>query len=256
MKKISVWLVILLTLVTFGIYAIFWAGRNRDYIVKNDNKAGYIPKWLWLIAIPLGVGVVLITSIMLIVLATIGIMDADVAMISIYVAMVGSLVIPLAIGLWWLWYFGAAIQKITQGRIGRIWTLFLYVLAGPFVVAFHQYYINRLDQNEKGVVYATGPGVIVITAVLALISIPSYALSFTSFYVSMDQTRTLIQTSQMNAREANRLSEIYTACVTQLEIDFPGDLTAENEQQYNAAYETCNEIYKRYEAAFDRYVNG
>lgn len=256
MKKIAVWKVIVLSLITCWIYAIFWTARNRDYLEKYEKSVGKIPRWLWLVSIVAFSGIAFGVAVVVLMLGYSGVMTAETTLLVFGLACVSVGVYALGVGLWWLWYFAKAMEIVTQGRIRRPASLVLYIFVGPFVIAFYQYYINRLADNKKGATYKESGGLWTLIAVCICLSIGSLALSVVDTTNTLQEMRTSIERGQVNYREMTRLNAEYNTCIDALNEKYPNEqIEPADEEVYNAAYDRCEEKYAQYEAAYDRYMN-
>jgi hypothetical protein len=256
MKKIAVWKVVLLTLITGGIYAIFWCARIRDYLEKNEKHTEKVPRWLWLVSIPVFSGVALSVAVVALILGYSGTLSVDASLTTFGVACVLIGVYALALGLWWLWYFAKVMATITQGRMRRPAALILYVFIGAFVVAFYQYYINRLDSNKKGHVYSESAGLWVLIAVCACLGMVSITTSVISTVAMLGETRTTIEHAQVNYNEMTRLDKDYSACIDALNQKYPDEyIDPTDERAYDEAFTHCETIYSEYEAVYNKYIN-
>ncbi len=255
MIKKNTWLVALLLIVTFWFYSIYWFAQQRKALKETLKPTPKIPSWLWLL-IPIIAAIVLsvpiIVTLLLAGIAT-GV-DTYALAIAFWVALFAIFLVPFGIAIWWLVYFGKAVDTYTGGRVPRAWTIALYVFIGPFVILFHQYYSNRVTAGAK-VKERKGPSgkFIALAVVLIVISALSDIASFANTPNDILQTQAAIseingevKTELNNGSEyitdVNRLTREYEACVDKLEKDFPGELTADNEDEYNLAYKLCEGI--------------
>lgn len=266
MKKIAVWKVVLLTTITGWLYAIFWAGRNRDYINKHTSVAQKVPHWAWLIIMPVAMSLGFGLMITFIILGNIGVISPDTTVLWMAISLLATSLIMIAIGFWWLWYFGKAFETITQGRINRLVSLLLYIFIGPYVIAFQQYYINRLDQNQKGEIYKVSRRLtiwVVILGVLSVVSlifsIPDTMASLNDIKVDMTQGQPVqpvqeVQEVQEEQEAVQRLEAEYNSCTEKLDADYPDEYIApEQEATYQADYDHCDALYAEYEKAYNAY---
>lgn len=258
MKKIPVWKVILLSIVTFGIYTLVWLALRRNELVKNYGQK--LPHWLWLI-IPIAVAIGLFLP--LIVAAVWFIADPNQALLFLTVGSMLLFFVPFAISLWWISRFGIVMSKLTRERVPTLWTILLYFFCGPIIIAIYQYYFNRYPVEKMPAEKPVGPSktfmaVSIVVIVLSLISGVLSLMSFPAEYTKAQEEmkRTSQEAVPKNAellQEAEKLLTDYQACTDKLESDYPGELYEEDEASYNAAYDKCEEIrIKQWEAA-DRY---
>ena len=243
MKIISVSKVVFLTIITLGIYAIFWAARNRDYLSKHDKKVGYLPKWGWLVTIPVAgillVGVIIVSLI----LATLNFISIDASLIALNVSIIAFLVYVTGIGAWWVWHFGTAMEKVTH---------VLYIFIGPLLAAFYQYFIN-VDAAEKSTAKH------VPSTAFMFIAVGFVSLSFFSTYVSvidhvnsMGELRIELQDARESMRVVNEAMGKYTTCEMELASNFPGtDRPTEQAAAYDLEKAKCDSLQAEYEKTLD-----
>ncbi len=264
MIKKNVWLVALLTTVTLGIYSIYWAAVQRRALLEGPAKGKKIPSWLWLLipSIVAGaVGVLAFVAIIIIGLA----MNADSVQVGIAAgaAFMAVALIPLGFTIWWLVYFGKAVETYTKGRVPRAWSIALYIFIGPYLFLFHQYYINRVGKKLKSKT-KKGPtgGFLALAIVLIVLAGLSNAISIIQF---PQDVRDAIQSLEANSgvkaepaqpnktiedinKEIDALTAAYYKCIDHLDtVEFPGELTAENEAAYMVGYDKCEDIRREQE---------
>ena len=254
MKKIAIWKIILLLIITAGLYSIFWFARNRRYLVKNNSEK--IPKWTWLISIPVIYGAGCIIGFTYLVTAIIGGGDVDASVTGYNVAIFVGCLTALAVYLWWLSYFAEGIEKVTQGRIRQWLSVLTGLFIGPFVIAIQQYYINRLSSNEKGEVYPISSTLAIITSIFVVVGVFSFASTAVSFNKSTQAIKSELIKTKESFNHVQDLNDRYAKCTTKLATDFPGDLTDENKDAYNAASDACDKLFNDYEAALNKYLKG
>lgn len=255
MKQVAVWKVALLTLITGGLYAIFWAGRNRDYLAKDTQPSQKLPRWIWLLFIPILFGLGFVAMFFIFFAGYSGALSAGTT--SVWVMSVATIttVLVVALGLWWLWYFGKAFEIATQGRMGRAASLLLYVFVGPFVIAFQQYYINRLSLNKKGETYKTGSGLWLLVCIAGVLSVLSLILSMYSGIDELNKIEVEVLQTQTQQQEVDRLERKYMACIENLNTTYPDEyVEPEEEAAYTEAYDECDAIYKEYESAYSAFM--
>jgi hypothetical protein len=153
-------------------------------------------------------------------------------------------------------YFAEGIETATHGRVPQWLSVLIGLFIGPFVIAIHQYYINRLNANKKGETYPVSSTLAIITSIFVVVGVFSFISTVSSFNASTQAIKTeLIKTKERFA-EVQNLNTSYTKCTAQLATDFPGDLTAENKDAYNAANEKCDKLFADYQAAMSKYLKG
>lgn len=138
MKKIRVWKVALLNVVTLGIYSLFWLANRRAEMVKDHGQK--VPHWAWFIVPWLVVFGSLVPVIVL--LAMVNVSQEQMALIAPWYLLV-SLLVAYGFSIWWMWKFSRSAEHVTNGRITYGWIIALYLVAGSTVTLFLQYYFNR-----------------------------------------------------------------------------------------------------------------
>src|SRR5690349_20822287 len=118
--RIKVGKMIVLSFVTFGIYNTVWYARRRNEMVSNYNVS--IPHWWWLVAPSL------LSLAIFFILLFIHAMDPSPA--GVVIVLMSLMTFPFVISgifLWWMWQFGKAAEKITQGKVTLAWVM-IYTL--------------------------------------------------------------------------------------------------------------------------------
>jgi hypothetical protein len=186
-KKIPIWKIILLSIITLGIYTIVWFALRRVELSKGYDLR--TPHWLWLV-LPALIGFILwFASLILIYTAFTNDpgRQYDWMMLSTYIFL---LLIPFGISLWWVDRFGQAVQTVTANRVPVLWTMLLYFFLGPAVIVVHQYYFNRL-KGTRIPSTRVGPSqrfIIIASLVIAIMAIMSLN-SWLTFPESYHQSR-------------------------------------------------------------------
>lgn len=253
MKKISVWKVVLLTIVTLGLYSIYWAARNRDYIKQHDKKAGYIPAWGWLVVIPAG-GFALIGSVIaLMILATLSVLSADSTLLALNILAVVYTVLALAIGIWWVSFFAKPMERVTHGGVTRAWAVALYIFTGPLLVAFYQFYINK-SAGEKAASHHEPSSVFMFFAIGAMaLSLISTVISTADYIRSIPSLRIELQQAQQSTKVLMDAYRAYAQCDAELFRSYPDGKPTNPEQQaaYTLLVERCEGLNAKYQRALD-----
>ena len=139
MKKRNIWLVMLLTLVTLGLYELYWFYQTRQEMI---SKGGRIPS-VWQLALAyLAIPIVLLPVLFFPNVST---------GVYLTLALLGVITI-LAIYLRWLSQYCRAVQQITAGEVSYgfcFWlALVLFVFGAYFVwPGVIQHHFNKLDSD-------------------------------------------------------------------------------------------------------------
>lgn len=243
MKKIRLWKVILLYLVTLGIYGVVWLARRRAELIRQTKQD--IPHWLWLITPALATIVLSLLALLLMALLN---TSGFVSFMAFMLVFMTGFAISFGVSLWWMYHFGRATETITRGRFPNLWVMLFWVFLGSAVILPLQYRFNRLKKGI-GREEPTKRFIALSLAVITL-SILSGALSFV-LYPPEDMNFGSIDAIHKKTQQVDQLTERYDKCIDTLEKDFPGDLTEENEAAYDTRYDKCDDIYKRQKAAID-----
>lgn len=246
-KHIKVWKMIVLSLVTFGIYNTVWFARRRDEMVKNYNVT--IPHWWWLITPSL------ISLSIILILFFIQITNPSPA--GAIIALTPLMIFPFVMSgifLWWLWQFGKAAEKITQGKVTLGWVMIYALLLGGCIQYVLQYYFNRLPKKPTAKQYQPSKR-FVKYSIIAIVVV--YVLSFGAG-IAMSAVGGRPPYFKLNTNvkylESNRLLQEYNSCVDQLNADFPREVTkGAQEVAYDKAYSECEAIRIKQNAAADEY---
>ena len=251
MKKIRVWKVVLLTIVTFGIYTLFWFINRRSEMIKQYKQQ--VPHWLWLV-LP---SVAMMLALLPIVLIAVGLSASAVggfmALLGFY--FLGTLV-ALGISIWWMLKFGQGAAVVTNGKMPAGWTVAYWIFTGPFLASVLQYRFNR--SAEPALLSKEAPQkpsrkfVVLSLVIFALVLVGSAVTSAASPKDFSGSVKELEQMDQQY-QQAESLRAEYEACIDKLEADYPGELTTGNEAAYNQAYAGCEEIRVRQHKAADAY---
>jgi hypothetical protein len=249
MKKINIWKILGLSIITLGIYTLFWIIRRRQEMVTIYKQA--IPHAGWIVAV--------------VVLSYIGsglswgaeyLPDAPLQAIAVVIALI-LLTVGFVISVWWIWRFSKAAAYVTAGRVPAGWSFVLYLLASPVIMAMIlQHYFNQAAQPSKlqdNPPAKASPKLKLLA--LALIIIPM--IGYIWYGISSSQTtfkQVIEQQNQINeySEKAGRLAKDHQACVDKLNQDYK-EVTSENQVAYQKAYDACEEIRKEQNKAVDDY---
>lgn len=136
MKKIRIWKVIVLSIITLSIYNLVW------YILRQrEMESTYglkMPHWLWML-IPHVLTIIVAVPAFLYAAIT-GFTPLSTTLI------VFALLIALAtfgLFIWWFLGFSRAAAKVIANRVPVGWAFALTILANPADTIAYQYYFNR-----------------------------------------------------------------------------------------------------------------
>lgn len=254
MKQIAVWKVVALTLITGGVYAIVWAARNHTYALQHHKDSSYkAPHWLWLASVLLVIFLMELAIMVIMLVALFGTaLSPETTTVIIFAIAGAAIVYTITIGVWWQWHFGKVLETITQGRLPRSLSIVLYIFTLFFVVAFQQYYINRIDSNKKGEVYTPSLGLILLTVLMGVLSFGPDVWIATTIQSSITEAITSVRTAQEDSQRVDELYSQHEACINQLNSEYPNEyLEPEEEAPFNMAYAKCQALYEQYLEAYN-----
>lgn len=249
MKKIAVWKVLVLSIVTAGIYTIIWLARRRNELVENYGQK--VPHWLWILLPSL---IALVLFFPLIIVLALLVKDPALLAASATWGSVALFVVPFIISIWWITKFSQAAARVVANRVPAGWAVFLYILCGFFTSGVQQFFFNRYAKKTLPK-EQVGPSVrfVILSSIAITVSLIVNIWSFTTFPGDYEQLKVDLTHNAELLEKVNRLATEYDACIEKLERDHPGDLTAENEAAYNQAYDACEEIRIEQNKAADEY---
>lgn len=237
--------VLMLGIITLGIYFVVWLIRRQQEL---PSPAPRFTHWGWLVGM---IAAALLGTISLYVASVLVIADSQLAA---EVIMYGS----YGIGL--LFAIGASIwtARITQAinhQLGlALPTTFVMLLAlfcVPLLVIYEQLAINwRANHANKATSVLADKfrwfALIGITLGVLVATINTLAYSPEAQIAEIKRSHAELR---QDAEKLYRLTADYTHCVDKLERDYPeGNITSENYDAYNTAYDKCEAIYSQIEA--------
>lgn len=255
MKKIALWKVILLSIVTLGIYSIVWLARRRNELV--DNYQQKVPSWLWLV-IPSAICLAIAVPAVFLTFAFAS--SGELMPILVMLGVLGILLLAsAAICIWWMWHFSSAMARVIENRVPTVWALLIYLFLGTAITYVHQFYINRYSTDkvsEKNVGPSTKFIVLTVLAIVASVVLSSVSsATMPNDFENLQEGSTVQQTTaddeELRQKAENLLVE-YNTCVDSLETNYP-EVTVDNEAAYTEAYNTCDAIRAEQNEAAKQY---
>jgi hypothetical protein len=156
--------------------------------------------------------------------------------------------------LWWLWHFGKAAEKVTQGRVTLVWMVIYVFLLGGCIQFVLQYYFNRLPKTPTDKHYQPSKR-FVKYSVIAIIVLQVLSLG-AGIAINVLNINSQAPWANQDPRylESVKLMHDYDTCIDKLNADFPGEITqGAEEKAYSKGYAKCDTIRVRQNAAADRY---
>ncbi len=193
MKKIRVWIVLLLNIVTLGVYGIFWLINRRSEMVKNYKQD--IPHWAWLLAPSMIAVALVVLSIFLLFFGNRTGDNTTSMMLSVLGLGLVAILAIIGITIWWMVKFARAAAYVVNGRMTTAWVVVLYIFTGTLVGLFLQYYFNRAASpadrpNEPAQKPSTKFVVIAVLAILVSLLASSTSNVPKSLEQAKDQSST------------------------------------------------------------------
>lgn len=253
MKKISTAKVIVLSIVTLGVYTLIWLAKRRNEMVSEYKVK--LPSNAWLVVFASLLALAIVTLITTAVLFALNIIGSVWTTIWLSVA---SLALPFALGLWWVIRFGKIFSKIVGGRVPLWWTIVFYIFLATHIIPVYQYFINRKTAKRGAYAEQVGPTrrFIVVSAIVAALFLILEIASWADLPATFNQMRTAF--SETSQQDLQLIEKTYTllkqhdACVNQLNIDYPDKyISAEDEAAYIKAYDACESIRLEQNAAVE-----
>ena len=165
MKQRNIWVVLLLNIVTLGIYQLFWTKFTRDEMVAKGQN---IPRFIWLLVpifLALALGVLLLVSLAdaettydsygdpeLVMDATAG---------AIVVGLVASSILMIGISIWWFYRYSKAVEGVTNGHTSfglayGLWWVFNIFSVGFVWSLIIQDALNKVADGDNTIAGAGG----------------------------------------------------------------------------------------------------
>jgi hypothetical protein len=250
MKNINIWKVFGLSVITFGIYLLFWFVRRRNEMATIYKQS--IPHAGWIVAVALlaylGSGLSWGSDYM---------QSTDLQGIAALVGLT-LLTAGLIISIWWIWRFSKAAAYVTSGRMPAGWSFVLYLLASPLIMGmFLQHYFNQAEKPSKlqdNPSSKASPKLKLLAIIIIVVSLGLSAwISFITF-PNEDIQQIIDEQTTLNTlgEKTHTLAKDHQACVDKLNQDFK-EVTAENETAYDKAYDACEVIRKEQNQAVEEY---
>jgi hypothetical protein len=247
-KQIRVWKVIVLSIVTFGIYNTVWLAKRRNEMVENYDVS--IPDWWWLVA-PSLLSFALYFILFFIESAS----PSQFGPLIIFMSLMTASLVVSGILLWWLWQFGKAAEKITQGKVTLGWVMIYVLLLGGCIQYVLQYYFNRLPKAPTTKQYEPSKR-FVKYSIVAIVVLYIFWFGAGVAMSALGTNPSWMLSNKQNAQylKSVQLLQEYNGCIDNLNNDFHGEI-AEGEQQaaYDKAASDCEAIRARQNTAADGY---
>jgi len=136
MKKIRVWEVLLWSLLTLGLYQVYWIYRTRNELVENYKQS--IPSFAEYLLIP---GGLIIAAIV-----TISFSGNDDPTPLAWILFWVFFLVAMAYAVYWIYQYAKAAEAVTNGKMNRWATIALFLLADNIAPSLLQYFYNRIEE--------------------------------------------------------------------------------------------------------------
>lgn len=256
-KTISTPKLILFTVVSLGYYPLFWLARRRNEMVAQYKLS--IPAWQWIVLPPILMVPFsfIVTYVLILSLGT---------SLAILISL-GIVFMPvfayLGLSIWWVQKFGAAVEKISNGRLSAMWILIYWLFIGFYFIFVVQPFLNSAPANlttkkqEKPSRRFVKTSIIVLSVVSVLLAALFAGTLIFSIGSSLGSTQRVGDSgdtkrlSDLGIR-ADALNRRYESCVKELEKTYP-DITEAQQDRYVEDYTACEDIRLEQNKAADEY---
>jgi glucan phosphoethanolaminetransferase (alkaline phosphatase superfamily) len=249
-KKMPVWKLTVLTIVTLGIYQYFWlASRRKELIDKTKLQ---IPHIAWLI-VPAVVGLLVVMSFFVAAITTSMFTQDSKEFNLLLVTVMAVLLVIIAaftISCWWFWKFGKAVEQVTKGKVTANWSFAYWVFFGPAMAIMQQYFFNQLPYKTKQKpsrrFIAWSVAAMAVSLAISIFPASSFPADFENLQKDSEAMDAEIKEYNDKFKLSQRLYAEHNSCIAKLDADYPVEkLTDENIDAYNSAYDACEEIRVR-----------
>jgi hypothetical protein len=141
--------VIVYSLLTLGIYYLYWLANVRKELVKADQK---VPSIDWLL-LPLLIVIVAIVAAVIFAPDHPQVIGQDTGGARVFEAILNIVLNLMLLGfiplyVWWYWRFAKALEHVTRGKIRAVLTTIVLWAAGPAGAGIVQDQINQLETKK------------------------------------------------------------------------------------------------------------
>lgn len=233
MKKIALWKMILLSIVTLGFYELYWVITQRQPLMKKTKIPIHSIKWP--IAYFATVFVVTVVSTVISILVS----DITTLFITLGIAML-LLILSTIARIWWMWSFLKAAERIVQPRVTFGWLIVHLILVSVSVIFIVQYYANKKKTPKQTRPTRRFVVLSIVSIVVIQVIIPIVIVVLSLVPVLSEIVPPVIDSPELQSlnKATYVLDKEYKGCVHQLDIDYPY-VTADNQEKYLVAYDDC-----------------
>lgn len=236
MKQIRMWKVIVLNIVTLGLYDIVWLAKRRNELAQT-TKMKLLPNSLLYISM---IGVLVAATglgVLLLFTEKLGFMWVLVGICVFALLMMGLSLLFL----FWLWFFLNAAAKYIGPRVGLGWLIAHAIITGFTYVFVLQYYANRKakpSQTKPSKKFVNGSIALFIVWYLAAFA---YGIVIGLMYTPPEVVVQDTPVMQELSKKSQLLYKKYQACAQEIntKYEFVSD---ETEAAYLKAYDDCEAV--------------
>lgn len=253
MKKIRLWKVALLSIVTLFYYHTYWFCVQRRPLMKESGLS--IPSNWWLI------GSTIVSTLGVAGALAFSFIFSDDLLLLLVVISLFTLVLmaSVAVYIWWVISFLRTADVLLKNRVSLSWMLLHFFFISIDVVFILQYYFNRKankKQKETSSRFIAFSIIEFVAFYLFFIALGT-ALVISSLIVTNPTTgnpEIIFENKELNELGAKTvlLEKKYNGCIEDLDATYP-TITDENEQAYLDGYDACEEIRIEQNKAVDEY---
>jgi hypothetical protein len=239
MKKVPLWRMILLQIVTLGFYEFYWLSFQKKYLEKKTKKK--LPSNKWLLAICILVGVAYAMDVVIYFVPD----ESWVLILTLFIAVLVLIFAAAIIRFVWVILFLRAASKVLEPRMTFVWLLILHITLGVGHFVAQHYANKKADPKQKA---PTRRFIVlsIVSIVLFYFAIPTTAFIIGAVYIGhiVANSQTMLDNDPRYSefeKKADLLSKQYDGCVEELDATYRV-VTDENVDAYSSAYDACEAI--------------
>jgi hypothetical protein len=247
MKQIRIWKMIVIYVVTLGVYGIVWLARRRNELART-TKLKLLPNSMMYGAIA---GITVIIAGLTVATINFDTLGFSGLIATYSIAAVFALCVSFLF-LWWLWFFLIASTKVVGPRLNLGWLLAHAIITGFSYMFVLQYYFNRKpvasqkSPSKKFVNWSIALFVVYLAGSAAYGAV----LGFTSApRLEVKETPVMQELS----RKSQLLYKKYEACAQEINKVYEV-VTDETEVAYLKAYDDCEAVRVEQNKAAEEYT--
>lgn len=146
MKKIPLWQVIVLSIITLGIYQLYWLAVQKKYVEKSTSTK--LPSTGWLVSVGIGYIPLFIAAVVLGLLPTSNDLSTLLAILLLACFVMAVSSYTTVVYIWWSIMFMRGAEKVLAPRFTLVWMIIHLFTTGLGVIIM-QYYANRKPRKSQ-----------------------------------------------------------------------------------------------------------